>query len=102
MRLEYGPAVWSLARQFNYVCLGFTSDSQLDLLSVRLFDVPLCAYVALEQQDLHVGWVLQAPLEYKLLIISEKINVLRVFFSHSVYSLGPFANPRGNINFKKS
>lgn len=74
----------------------------LPCLSVSLLDVPPCACNALEQWDLHVVWVLQAPLEYKLLVISEKINVLRLFFSCSVYSLGPFANPQGNINFKKS
>jgi len=49
--------------------------------------------VALEQWDLHDGWVLQALLQYKLLVISEEINVLRVFVSCRVYSLGPFANP---------
>lgn len=73
----------------------------LPCLLVSLLNVPLCACAALEQWDLNVVWVLQALLEYKLLIISEKINVLRVFLSHSVYSLGPVANPWGNINFKK-
>lgn len=45
---------------------------------------PLCAHAALEQQELNVGWILQVPLEYKLLIISEKINALSVF-SVAVY-----------------
>lgn len=49
---------------------------------------PLCAHPAPEQQDLNAARVLQAPPEHRLLIITEKINVLRVFFSLGVHSFG--------------
>lgn len=49
---------------------------------------PLCAHAALGQQDLKAARVLQAPPEHRLLIITEKINVLGEFFSLSVYSFG--------------